>query len=117
GSSGGLPLRGFQIHHGRVRTDGGDAFVSLDDEHGRAVDGVRVGTRFGTTVHGLFEADDFRRAFLAAVAERRGKTFVSAGRSFEQVRLDALDQLADALAEHLDMAAIDGLVESAMVPR
>ncbi|MCU1346270.1 MAG: cobyric acid synthase, partial [Acidimicrobiia bacterium] len=44
GSSGGLPLHGFQIHHGRVRTDGGDAFVSLDDEHGRVVDGVRVGT-------------------------------------------------------------------------
>jgi len=117
GSSNGLPVRGYQIHHGRVRADGGEPFVWLNDEHGAAVDGVSVGARYGTSLHGLFEADEFRRGFFTTVAQRRGKRFVSAGRSFEQIRLDALDDLADAFAEHLDMAALDRLVESAAVRR
>ncbi|MEX2625859.1 MAG: cobyric acid synthase [Ilumatobacteraceae bacterium] len=118
GTADGRPVHGYQIHHGRVRPDGGDAFVVLDGPDGdRIVDGVRVGARCGTTLHGLFEADDFRRTFLAGVARARGKRFVSAGRSFEQARLDALDLLADALDEHLDMAAIERLVGEADRPR
>ena len=109
----GRPVRGYQIHHGRVRPTGGEQFVVLDDEYGHGVDGVRAGAWFGTTLHGLFEADEFRRAFLAGVAEHRGKRFVSAGRSFQQARTDALDQLADALDEHLDMAAIERLISVA----
>jgi adenosylcobyric acid synthase len=113
GHADGRPVHGYQIHHGRVSPNGGAPFVTLDDDHGRSVDGVRVGHRCGTTVHGLFESDEFRRAFLAWVSDHRGKRFVSAGRSFEQARQDALDTLADALAEHLDLAAITGLIESA----
>jgi adenosylcobyric acid synthase len=106
-------VHGYQIHHGRVRVQGGDEFVVLDDAHGHAVDGVRAGARCGTTLHGLFEADEFRRAFLGSVAAHRGKRFISGGRCFEQARLDALDQLADALAEHLDMVAIERLIATA----
>jgi adenosylcobyric acid synthase len=117
GTSTGAPVHGFQIHHGRVRADGGEPFIALDDEHGTSLDGIRVAARFGTTLHGLFEADDFRRSFLAQVAEHRGKRFVSEGRSFERVRLEAIDELADVLEEHLDMTTIDQLVESAVAVR
>lgn len=113
GTGHGHRLRGYQIHHGRVRPHGGDEFVVLDaaDDDGRdIVDGVRAGALWGTTLHGLFDADEFRRAFLATVAEHRGKRFVSAGRSFQQTRLDAIDRLADTLAEHLDMDAIENLI-------
>lgn len=113
-------VHGYQIHHGRVRTTGGEAFVSLDADHdggdenaATVVDGIQCGHRYGTTLHGLFEADQFRRDFLGLVARHRGKHFVSAGRSFEQVRLDALDALADALDEHLDMPAIERLIDGA----
>jgi len=117
GCADGVRIHGYQIHHGRVRVHGGDAFVNLQDGDAVVVDGVRGGRWCGTTLHGLFEADDFRRGFLHSVAAHRGKRFVSAGRSFEQTRLDALDHLADVLAEHLDMATIEGLIESAGAAR
>lgn len=113
GTGDGQPVAGYQIHHGRVRVHNGEAFIVLHDEAGDIVDGVRAGTRYGTTLHGVFEADQFRRAFLQTVADHRGKRFVSAERSFEQVRLDALDQLADALGTHLDMNAIERLIHEA----
>jgi adenosylcobyric acid synthase len=103
-------VRGYQIHHGRVLPDGGDPFVLLTAGDDETVDGVSVGARFGTTLHGLFEADAFRRTFLTAAAGRRGKRFVSAGASFEAVRQQALDDLADALEAHLDMAALAALI-------
>ena len=64
-------------------------------------------------LHGLFEADAFRQAFLEDVAARRGKRFVSAGVSFDGVREQALEALADALEEHLDMTAIETMIASA----
>ena len=116
GSVGGNRVRGYQIHHGRVRVRGGDPFVVLDDEHGAGVDGVQVGRWFGTTLHGLLEDDGFRRYFLARVARERGKVFVSAGPSFAAAREQALDAVADAMAEHLDLAAIDALIAEAVAP-
>lgn len=113
GSARGHQVRGYQIHHGRVVPRGGDEFVVLDETGGTTVDGVQAKMRFGTTLHGLLDADEFRRSFLAAVAEHRGKRFVSAGRSFQQTRLDAIDRLADTLAEHLDIGAIEQLISGA----
>ena len=116
GNACGHRVSGYQIHHGRVRPHGGDPFVVLNgttDDPGTVVDGVGDGAMYGTTLHGLFEADEFRRAFLAIVAQHRGKRFVSAGRSFQHTRIDALDRLADALDEHLDMAAIERLISQA----
>jgi adenosylcobyric acid synthase len=113
GSAGGHPVRGYQIHHGRVHVRAGTPFVALDDEHAAGVDGVQVGRWFGTTLHGLLEEDGFRRDFLARVARERGKEFVSAGPSFAAAREQALDAVADAMAEHLDLAAIDALIAEA----
>jgi adenosylcobyric acid synthase len=86
---------GYEIHHGRVL---GDAAVSDD---GR----VR-----GTTVHGLFEDDAHRAAFLSELAARRRKHFVPAGVAFAASRAARFDLLADAVEAHLDLAAIDRLV-------
>jgi adenosylcobyric acid synthase len=110
GTAAGFAVAGYQIHHGRVRPHGGDPFVEID---GRGVDGVHAGTRFGTTVHGLFEADEFRRHFLAEAAGRRGKTWKSDGASFVAHRRGAVKRLADAMAAHLDMVAIERLVTEA----
>jgi adenosylcobyric acid synthase len=117
----GRAVRGYQIHHGRVRPTGGEPFVVLDpdgdgdgdgDRDG-AVDGVRCGGVCGTTLHGAFEADDFRRAFLVAVAERSGKRWVPGTATFAAHREARLDRLADAVDAHLDVAAIDALVARA----
>jgi adenosylcobyric acid synthase len=115
GTAMGLPVHGYQIHHGRVdvQVDGGQPFVVLDDG---TLDGLRDGRYVGTTLHGLFEEDEFRRSFLAMVAAERGKRFVSAGRSFAAARAAAVDAVADALAEHLDVAALERLIASAAAP-
>jgi adenosylcobyric acid synthase len=113
GTAMGRPVHGYQIHHGRVQVAGGEPFVVLEDG---SVDGVRDGRCAGTTLHGLFEDDELRRSFLAMVAAERGKRFVSAGRSFAAARSSAVDAVADALAEHLDLAAVERLIATAAAP-
>ena len=108
----GQPVRGYQIHHGRVTVgSGAAAWVHLEDEEEGAValDDARV---MATTVHGLFEADGFRAAFLTEVGRRAGKTFVPAGVSFHAARDAQADQLADLLADHADIDALLALIGS-----
>ena len=106
----GRPVSGYQIHHGRTRT--GTPWVTLDDRWGHQPDGAANadGTVLGTSLHGLFEADEFRTAFLTAVADRRGKTFEPSGVSFAAAREGQFDQLADLVEAHLDMAAVEKLI-------
>ena len=118
GSSGAHAVSGYQIHHGRVLAEGGDKWIVLTDDAGaegtaHEVTGIRVGRCYGTTLHGLFDADGFRGAFLADVAAAAGKRFESAGVRYEDRREQAIDDLADALAHQLDLAAIDALIGAA----
>lgn len=115
GQAMGEPYHGYQIHHGRVVAESGDAFVTVLGDDGMViVDGVRDGNVFGTTVHGIFEADAFRRAFLGVVGARRGKRFISNGVAFASIREARVDALADAMATHLDLDAIDALIAAAL---
>jgi adenosylcobyric acid synthase len=123
GLADGLPVEGYQIHHGRVHASGGDPFVVLDRDVGPSdsvpgdeVDGVRDGRVCGTTLHGVLDADTFRHSFLADVAERRGKRWISDGTSLAALRNVAIEQLADAFETHLDLAAIERIIEWAPTP-
>jgi adenosylcobyric acid synthase len=89
---------GYEIHHGRVAGED----ISPD---GR----VR-----GTTVHGLFEDDAIRTRFLVDLASRHAKCFVPAGMSFAATRTARLDVLADAIEAHVDIEAIERLIESGL---
>jgi adenosylcobyric acid synthase len=62
-------------------------------------------------VHGLFEEDAFRARFLEQVATRRGKRFVAAGVSFAASRRAQFDRLADVFEAHVDMKAVQRLLE------
>jgi adenosylcobyric acid synthase len=68
------------------------------------------GRVMGTTLHGLFESDRFRGAFLAEVARRAAKRFTPSGASFAGERMALFDRLADLLEAHLHMAALDALI-------
>jgi adenosylcobyric acid synthase len=65
----------------------------------------------GTTLHGLFDNDGLRRAFLVDVARRRGRAFVAAERSFAAARQSQIDRLADMVEANLDLAAVDALLK------
>ena len=105
---GGQRVSGYEIHHGRV--SGGDPWIELDDAYGREPEGAAEGPVWGTTLHGLFEDDGFRAAFLAEVARRRGKRFEASGVSFAAAREAQIDRLADVLEAHLDVGAVEALI-------
>jgi adenosylcobyric acid synthase len=73
----------------------------------------RTGRVYGTSMHGLFEADRFRGEFLSDVARARGKVWRPSGRSFAAAREQQIDRVADACAAYLDTDALWRLVEGA----
>ena len=102
GSALGVPASGYEIHHGRVVVDSGEAFLG----------GARAGSVFGTMWHGSLEGDDLRRTWLAEVAGRLGVPFTAGTQSFAAAREARIDALADAMEEHLDLDALLDLVAS-----
>jgi len=99
----GAPVAGYEIHHGIAEVTDPAAEPFLD--------GCRRGPVWGTSWHGVLENDEFRRAFLAEVAALAGRGFTPApGTDFAAVRRARLDVLGDLVADHLDTAALSGLI-------
>ena len=95
-------VSGYQIHHGRVTAT--EPWIRLDDAYGDEPEGSRQGRFSGTTLHGLFEDDGFRTAFLG---------IEPSGLSFAAARENQLDRLADMLEANLDMTAVETLLKEA----
>jgi adenosylcobyric acid synthase len=104
---GGVPAAGYEIHHGRTRRFGGEPVLCSDDGD----PGCWRGRVVGIAWHGVFEGDEFRRAFLGWVAAERGLDWQPGTRPFAAVREQRLDTLGDLIAEHADTAALDRLIE------
>jgi adenosylcobyric acid synthase len=101
----GATVTGYQIQHG---------IAELTDPAAEPfLDGCRRGAVWGTSWHGALENDEFRRAFLAEVAAQAGRDFTPApDTDFAAVRQARLDVLGDLVADHLDVAALTGLIET-----
>ncbi len=102
----GHEVTAYAIHHGRVSVESGEPFF----------DGAHVGPVWGTTWHGIFENDGFRRAFLGQVAADAGRRWLPGSVAFADVREARLDALGDLVAEHLDTDAIWRLIEDGVPP-
>ena len=114
---GGEPVRGYEIRHGRVRAAPGCVpWLVADGSAGVAGARAAGGAVVGTTLHGLFEQDAFRSAFLTEVAARRGRAWVPSGLAFAAARERQIDAVADACEEYLDTGQLWRLVESAVRP-
>ncbi len=102
----GHDVTAYAIHHGRVTVESGEPFL----------DGAQVGCVWGTTWHGIFENDGFRRAFLSRVANDAGRRWLPGTVAFADVREARLDALGDLVEQHLDTAAIWRLIEDGVPP-
>jgi adenosylcobyric acid synthase len=98
----GSTMRGYEIHHGRVVSEGHSFFA---DEG--CVDGAVAGTLW----HGVFENDEWRRSYLAEIAERANKNYVGdTEHTFASRREARLETLADLVDEFLDTDALVALL-------
>jgi adenosylcobyric acid synthase len=92
----GVPVSGYEIHHGVVAV--GDGAVAFPG-------GARSGRVLGTMWHGTLEGDEFRASVLAMLSDRE-----PSGVRFADAREARLDLLGDLVEEHLD---VDALLEIA----
>jgi adenosylcobyric acid synthase len=109
GSWGGHEVTAYEIHHGVAGLAGpGGSDVEP------FLDGWRRGPVWGTTWHGAFENDAFRRAWLTRAAAQAGLDWqpVKTAPGFGAYRLSMLDRLADAIEEHLDTDALRRLIDA-----
>ena len=110
----GTPLRGYEIHMGRTVLAPGTAslvHVAVDGcgESAHADGAVSAdGLVCGTYLHGLFDAAEFREAFLRRLRAAAGLPERAPGEA--GVRLSDIDRLADHVAAHLDMVRLDSIV-------
>jgi adenosylcobyric acid synthase len=101
-------LDGYYIHAGQSRREAGEPLFVVQSSAGTSEDGARAGAVLGTMVHGLFEDESLRLSALAALRARRGLPALAA--RARTSRMTAYDRVADALAAHTDIAAIERLV-------
>lgn len=110
----GSPVQGYEVHMGRTRLGsevGPLLAVRRAGETTRHEEGAvsADGKVLGTYLHGLFDAPEFRRLFLNRLRTVRGWPPLE---SRPQATLDQqLDRLADFVEQHVDLSAIDAIIE------
>lgn len=92
GSFQGVPVSGYEIHHGTV-TAGPD----VEEFPG----GARAGRVLGTLWHGTLESDELRSLMLTLLGDREPSTV-----RFAEARQSRLDLLGDLVEAHLDVDAL-----------
>jgi cobyric acid synthase len=104
----GLPVRGYEIHHGL--TSGAGARTVLAGADGAPLGvGAEDDLIWGTYLHGIFDADPFRRWFVDRLRHRRG--LAPLGRVVAHYDIEpALDRLADVVRTRLDMEFVYGVL-------
>ncbi|MFE9322739.1 cobyric acid synthase [Nocardia sp. NPDC052278] len=110
GRGNGIPVHGYEIHHGRVERSGDPSWLELDSSP--TAEGTARDAIWGTHLHGLLESDEFRRSWLRGVAARAGRHgfVVAENTSVAAIRSSQLDLLADLIEQHLDIAHIERLL-------
>ncbi len=98
----GLPVHGYEIHHGLTTATASLACIQNAEGHalGWGSDGV-----WGTYLHGVFDADAFRRWFVNGLRERKGLPPLDGVQSAFAID-PALDRLADVVREAVDWERI-----------
>lgn len=103
----GCSVRGYEIHHGISHINKGK--VIMDSNDGLLGVSSPDGKVWGTYLHGIFDADEFRHWFLNQLRANKG---IQAVKNHSLIYdIDAsLDRLADILRESLDINLIKSII-------
>jgi len=99
----GCEVRGYEIHHGL--SVGGLAPLILREDGESIGVGTETGLLWGTYLHGIFDADGFRRWFIDRLRKRRGLAPFSRIAAVYDLE-PAFDRLADVVRKSLNMNEI-----------
>jgi adenosylcobyric acid synthase len=111
----GLAISGYEIHCGRITRFGGEGMLLIgpSKKEGGVLEGAvsADGLVWGTLVHGIFDAPEFRRSFLNEIRKTKGLEPLEAFRvSAHELRVKAYDRFARLLQSHLDIATVAKLI-------
>jgi adenosylcobyric acid synthase len=108
-----VPFRGYEIHLGETEyVDGACTFASIEREgcRGWIEDGAvsSNGQVIGTYIHGLFDDDSFRHAFVDAARAASGLSCPNCYAQVDRVRDERMSRLAQQVRQSLDLEEIAG---------
>ncbi|MFA7283194.1 MAG: cobyric acid synthase [Candidatus Omnitrophota bacterium] len=115
--SSGLKVSGYEIHHGRSRVSGRCLplfrISRRQDKKTRCFEGALSldGRVWGTYLHGVFDADGFRRGFLNRLRARKGMAAVAAS-GFNYDR--EFDKLALLVRKNVDLKSLYGIMRKGL---
>lgn len=102
----GEEVRGYEIHHGRTRTLAGPVRAVVSRSDGEVIGwGRDDGMVWGTYLHGVFDADAFRRSFLDRLRVRKGLAPLRSVQAVYDLEA-ALDRLAGVVRGSVDMERV-----------
>ena len=117
----GKRITGYEVHMGRDEKDlqeqaglqtpekAGSAAVEKVPEGNGSMSSSADGTVIGTYIHGIFDEEDFRDAFLEFICRRKGAERHAAPekkQTYREFREQQLRDLADLMRKNLDIPAI-----------
>lgn len=106
----GLSFEGYEIHMGQSVVHAGEAFTR---NRGNAINGVCKGKVYGTYVHGIFDRESVRTAFLDALAQHKGICLETNGLPDRKAYKESqYESLAQAIRQHVDLKQIYNILEA-----
>ncbi|MFO7728558.1 MAG: cobyric acid synthase [Desulfonatronovibrio sp.] len=100
-----VPVRGYEIHHGRTRICG-EVIQPVKADNGQLLAvGHPALAVWGTYIHGIFDSDPFRRFWLDRARKRKGLKPLEHIQTCYDIDA-ALDRLAGVMRENIDLRAV-----------
>jgi adenosylcobyric acid synthase len=101
-------INGYEIHMGRSQvSQEGNHFLQWADASGERVSGCCRGQVLGTYLHGMFDEEEFRTAFIKMLYRRKGMESREPSQlTYGQYKEMQYDKLADMLRNSLDLQQI-----------
>ncbi|MTH47426.1 cobyric acid synthase [Intestinirhabdus alba] len=115
----GIAVSGYEIHMGETTLrEACRSALALQKNGQRVADGAvsADGLAFGTYLHGLFDSDNFTRALVNGLRQRKGLPPLDLAFQYAHYKAQQFDLLAEAMRQHIDMAKIYTIMQQHQEP-